>query len=79
MVAPLMSMASAWALSFSALVLMEGREKRKFKHMMSQYLSPAVLSTVVDNHQEFAKAEVGSKENISILFSDIRKQTKTLR
>ncbi|MDX1810918.1 MAG: adenylate/guanylate cyclase domain-containing protein, partial [Gammaproteobacteria bacterium] len=75
MVAPLFSLAGAWASSFSALVLMEGREKRKFKKMMSQYLSPAVLSTVVDNHEEFAKAEVGSTENISILFSDIRSFT----
>ena len=75
MVAPLSALSLSWAASFSALVLMEGREKRKFKKMMSQYLSPAVLSTVVDNHEEFAKAEVGSKENITMLFSDIRSFT----
>jgi len=74
-ITPLLSLISAWILSFTAMVLMEGREKRRFKRMMSQYLSPAVLSTVVDNHEEFAKAEVGSKENITILFSDIRSFT----
>ncbi len=75
LVAPLTALALSWVVSFSALVLMEGREKRKFKKMMSQYLSPAVLRTAVDNHEEFVKAEVGSQENLSILFSDIRNFT----
>jgi len=75
MVAPMTSLLGTWVAAFTAMVLMEGREKRKFKRMMSQYLSPAVLSTVVDNHEEFAKAEVGSKENITMLFSDIRSFT----
>jgi len=75
MVSPLSSLAFAWILSFSAMVLMEGREKRKFKRMMSQYLSPAVLSTLVDNQEDFAKAEVGSTEYITMLFSDIRSFT----
>ena len=74
-VAPLMSLAAAWVLSITAMVLMEGREKRKFKRMMGQYLSPAVLTTLVDNQEDFAKAEVGSTENITILFSDIRSFT----
>ena len=75
LVAPLSSLILAWLAAFSALVLMEGREKRKFKKMMSQYLSPAVLNTVVSNHSDYARAEIGSKENISILFSDIRNFT----
>ncbi|MDH5694425.1 MAG: adenylate/guanylate cyclase domain-containing protein, partial [Gammaproteobacteria bacterium] len=58
--------------SFSSLLLLEGREKRRFKKMMSQYLSPAVLNEVVNKHEEFAHAEVGRKENVSMLFSDIR-------
>ena len=72
---PLSSLGLAWILSFSAMVLMEGREKRKFKRMMSQYLSPAVLTTLVDNQEDFAKAEVGSTEYITMLFSDIRSFT----
>ena len=75
MVAPLSSLTAAWVLSITAMVLMEGREKRKFKRMMGQYLSPAVLTTLVDNQEDFAKAEVGSTENITILFSDIRSFT----
>jgi len=70
--APLSAILMAWVLSFSSLLLIEGREKKRFKKMMSQYLSPAVLTTVVNNHEEFAKAEIGAKENITILFSDIR-------
>ncbi|HFE38694.1 MAG TPA: adenylate/guanylate cyclase domain-containing protein, partial [Gammaproteobacteria bacterium] len=75
LVAPLSSLAAAWILSFTSMALMEGREKRKFKRMMGQYLSPAVLTTLADNQEDFAKAEVGSKENITILFSDIRSFT----
>ena len=74
-VSPLSALGFSWVLSFTAMVLMEGREKRKFKRMMSQYLSPAVLTTLVDNQEDFAKAEVGSKENITMLFSDIRSFT----
>ena len=74
-IAPLTSLTAAWVLSITAMVLMEGREKRKFKRMMGQYLSPAVLTTLVDNQEDFAKAEVGSTENITILFSDIRSFT----
>ena len=75
LVAPLASLSAAWVLSITAMVLMEGREKRKFKRMMGQYLSPAVLTTLIDNQEDFAKAEVGSTENITILFSDIRSFT----
>lgn len=72
MVAPLLAGAASWSSSFSLLVFTEGKEKRKFKRMMSQYLSPAVLETVLQNRDEFGKAEIGSRENITILFSDIR-------
>ncbi len=74
-VAPISSLFLAWVLSFSTLVFTEGKEKRRFKKMMSQYLSPAVLNTVMANHEDYAKAEIGSKENITILFSDIRSFT----
>ncbi len=75
-IAPMSSLFLAWILSFSTLVFTEGKEKRRFKKMMSQYLSPAVLNTVMANHEDYAKAEIGSKENITILFSDIRSFTK---
>lgn len=75
LVAPSMGLLLSWAIAFSILVFTEGKEKRRFKRMMSQYLSPAVLQTVVNNHEDYAQAEIGSKENITMLFSDIRSFT----
>ncbi len=72
LVPPLLAIVLAWFGSASTLLLTEGMEKRRFKRMMAQYLSPAVLNTVVARHQEFAQAEIGTQEEISILFSDIR-------
>ena len=40
--------------------------------MLSQYVSPAVLKSVVDKHEDYIKAEVGVTECVTILFSDIR-------
>ncbi|MEK6748164.1 MAG: adenylate/guanylate cyclase domain-containing protein, partial [Pseudomonadota bacterium] len=71
-VAPGVSTFLALTSTLALLLLTEGREKRKIKRMMSQYLSPAVLETVVNNPEEFIRAEVGSNENLTILFSDIR-------
>ncbi len=68
----LLAIGLSWFGSVSGLLLTEGREKRRFKRMMSQYLSPAVLNTVVAHHRDFAQAEVGTQEEVSILFSDIR-------
>ena len=69
---PALGIGSSWLSSFALLALTEGKEKQRFKNMMSQYLSPAVLNTVMDKHEEFAKAGIGSKERITVLFSDIR-------
>jgi len=69
---PLLSMVIAWAASFAFLVFTEGREKKKVRMMLSQYVSPAVLKTVVDKHEDYIKAEVGVTECVTILFSDIR-------
>jgi len=43
----------------------------KVRKMLGQYVSPRVLTEVIDN-QDDLHAEVGSKEELSILFSDIR-------
>ena len=40
--------------------------------MLAQYVSPAVLASVVDKYEDYLKAEIGSKEKVSILFADIR-------
>lgn len=58
--------------SFAYLTFTEGKEKRKVRKMLGQYVSPQVLSEVVDKYEDFLKAEVGSREQITVLFADIR-------
>lgn len=72
-VAPLVSIVLSWMGSFAYLNFTEGKDKRKIKKMLSQYVSPAILAAVVDkSRKDVLGAEVGSKENLTILFSDIR-------
>ena len=73
MVAPTLSIVISWMGSFAFLSITEGKDKRKIKRMLSQYVSPSILATLIDkNPQDILKAGGGSKENLTILFSDIR-------
>ena len=73
---PLFSMFITYFLSFSYISFTEGKEKRKVKNILGQYVSPAMLSMVLENSKdEYFKAEVGSKENLTVFFSDIRNFT----
>lgn len=72
MVPPLVSVFGVWISSFTYLYFTEGRDRRKVRRMLGQYVSPAVLTEVVDSGGHYLKAEVGSTENLTILFSDIR-------
>lgn len=72
MVPPLVSIVGVWIGSFTYLYFSEGRDKRKVKKMLGQYVSPDVLTDLMDREGGFIKAEVGSKERLTILFSDIR-------
>lgn len=58
--------------SFAYLSFTEGKEKRKVRKMLGQYVSPQMLSEVVDRYEDFLGAEVGGREHITVLFSDIR-------
>ena len=70
---PSLAALSAYVVSFTYVSFTEGKEKRKIKNVLGQYVSPAMLSTVLkDNQDDYLKAEVGSKEILTILFSDIR-------
>lgn len=62
----------AWASSFTWLLFTEEKEKTKIRRMFSQYVSPAALSVMVDQFEDYRSAGAGSKETVSILFSDIR-------
>lgn len=58
-------------LSFIYLSFTEGREKRKTRKMLAQYVSPHVLKEVMDK-QDSLTAEVGQEEVLTVLFSDVR-------
>lgn len=75
MVSPVTSGILAWLGGFAYLTFTEGRDKRKVRRMLSQYVSPAILSEVVDKYDSIATADVGTDENLTILFSDIRSFT----
>lgn len=53
----------------------EGREKRRVRNMLSQYVSPAAMSTILENYGNQALAEVGKEEEMTVVFSDIRSFT----
>jgi len=50
----------------------EDRRRRRVRRMFAQYVSPAVLDAVVDEYSEQASPGAGRKEELTILFSDIR-------
>lgn len=72
----LASLLASWVLISAYLSATEGKEKRRVRNMLSQYVSPAALSTVLDNYQEdMLAAEVGQEVDMSIAFSDVRSFT----
>lgn len=72
-VTPLIAVVLSWMGTLAYLSFTEGRDRKKIRKMLEQYVSPTVLSSVVDRTgNDVLKAEVGGKENLTILFSDIR-------
>lgn len=61
--------------SFAYLLLTEGREKARVRRMFSQYVSPEVLALMTESSTDLARLGAGTKEDISVLFSDIRSFT----
>ncbi len=61
--------------SFAYLLLTEGREKARVRRMFSQYVSPEVLAMMTESSADLARLGAGTKEDISVLFSDIRSFT----
>ncbi len=58
-------------LAYSVRTYQEKYSKQRIRKMLGQYVSPAVLNSVIDR-QEDLHAEIGSSESLTILFSDIR-------
>ncbi len=73
---PSFAVLSAYLASYTYISFTEGREKRKITNILGQYVSPTMLSTVLaTSKDEYLKAEVGTKETLTIFFSDIRSFT----
>ena len=72
-VSPSFAVLSAYVASFTYISFTEGREKKKIRNILGQYVSPAILTTVLEKDQDgYLKAEVGARETLTIFFSDIR-------
>jgi adenylate cyclase len=72
-VSPSFAVLSAYVASYTYMSFTEGREKKKIRNILGQYVSPAILSTVLAKNQDgYLKAEVGARETLTIFFSDIR-------
>ena len=63
-------MLAVYAASFIYMAFTEGAERLRTKRMFSQYLSPNVLTQVMESKS--LTAEIGATREITILFSDIR-------
>jgi adenylate cyclase len=72
LVMPLAALALCAVTSYGLVLFTEGREKTKIRRMFSQYVSPAALSVMVDQFEDYSGAGAGSKETVSVLFADIR-------
>lgn len=71
-VAPLFALFLSWGLAYIFIVFTEEKEKKKIRKMFSQYVSPAALTVMVDQYDDYSCMGAGSKETVSILFADIR-------
>lgn len=70
--APLTAQLLSGMLCLAYLAFSEGRDRRRVRNMLAQYVSPQVLDSVMARYQDQLQAEVGAEENLTILFSDIR-------
>jgi len=57
---------------FGWLFVTEGREKIKVRRIFSQYVSPEVLDIVLDDFEGMGTKLSGAKEDITVMFADIR-------
>lgn len=71
---PMVAIFLALSSCFTYLTFSEGRAKDRVRTLFSRYVSPEVLSQVVDRleDEEIEALTVSSRENITVLFSDIR-------
>jgi adenylate cyclase len=71
MVTPSLGIILAWALCYTFLLFTEEKQKDKIRKMFEQYVSPTALNAMMGDFENYAKAGNGSKETITVLFSNI--------
>ena len=77
MVLPATGMSLAWLGSLARLSATEGRDKKRIRAMFGQYVSPQILESLTANAARgLLQAEIGRREHLCILFSDIRGFTR---
>lgn len=75
MTVPTLALMLSTIVAFVFYGVSEGRARRKVRKMFSLYVSPEVLSAVVEQVDDAQDVAAGREERISILFSDIRSFT----
>jgi adenylate cyclase len=72
-VPPVGAVVGTYLTAFTWISFLRNKEKRKIKTVLGQYVSPAILTCVLSNHKEaYVRAEVGQREQLTLLFSDVR-------
>ncbi len=61
-----------WVVTLIFLAFTEGRDRRRVRQLLAQYVSPTVLREGVDRREGIASGEVGTTESLTVLFSDVR-------
>lgn len=72
-VPPVLGVVATYLTAFTWISFSTGKEKRKIKNVLGQYVSPAILTSVLTDHKSaFLDAEVGQRKVLTIQFSDLR-------
>jgi adenylate cyclase len=58
-------------IAFLGYFVLEGKDKKRVKEAMSNYLSPQILKMVIENPEKL-KPSASTRKELTILFSDIR-------
>ncbi len=70
--APMLAILHTWLVGSAWIAFTEGRERRRVRTMFGQYVSPAMLEQLAESSGDHLTAGVGTTEELTILFSDVR-------
>jgi adenylate cyclase len=70
---PICGVIGTYLAAFTWVSFSTHKEKRKIRNILGQYVSPAILDSVLTDHKEaFLSAEVGQRRLLTLQFSDLR-------